>query len=51
LTKNQAAHGFVKGRSIRTNALPHVGRHVLVNADLKDFFPTITFHRVRGAFE
>ncbi|MDB5346294.1 MAG: hypothetical protein JWP89_4671 [Schlesneria sp.] len=51
LSVHYAAHGFVKGRSIRTNALPHVGRHLLVNADLKDFFPTITFHRVRGAFE
>ncbi len=51
LPTHPAAHGFVKGRSIRTNALPHVGRHVLVNADLKEFFPTITFHRVRGAFE
>ena len=51
LPTHPAAHGFVKGRSIRTNALPHVGRHILVNADLKDFFPTITFHRVRGAIE
>jgi retron-type reverse transcriptase len=51
LPTHPAAHGFVKGRSIRTNALPHVGRHLLVNADLKDFFPTITFHRVRGALE
>jgi retron-type reverse transcriptase len=51
LPTHSAAHGFVKGKSIRTNALPHVGRHVLVNADLKDFFPTITFHRVCGAFE
>lgn len=50
LPTHPAAHGFVKGRSIRTNALPHVGRRVLVNADLQDFFPTITFHRVRGAF-
>ena len=50
LPTHAAAHGFVKGRSIRTNALPHVGRHTLVNADLKDFFPTITFHRVLGAF-
>lgn len=50
LPTHPAAHGFVKGRSIRTNAMPHVGRRVLVNADLKDFFPTITFHRVRGAF-
>ena len=51
ISVHPAAHGFIKGRSIRTNALPHVGRHVLVNADLTDFFPTITFHRVKGAFE
>jgi len=51
LPTHTAAHGFVKGRSIRTNAQPHVGRHILVNADLRDFFPTITFHRVRGALE
>jgi RNA-directed DNA polymerase len=51
LPAHTAAHGFVKGRSIRTGALPHVGQHTLVNVDLKDFFPTITFHRVRGAFE
>jgi RNA-directed DNA polymerase len=51
LPMHPAAHGFIKGRSIRTNALPHVGRHILVNADLQDFFPTVTFHRVLGAFE
>ena len=51
LPTHAAAHGFIKGRSIRTNALPHVGRHTLVNADLQDFFPSITFHRVRGALE
>jgi RNA-directed DNA polymerase len=51
LPTHPAAHGFVKGRSIRTNASPHVGQHMLVNADLKDFFPTITFHRARGAFQ
>jgi retron-type reverse transcriptase len=49
LPTHPAAHGFIKGRSIRTNALPHVGQHTLVNADLKDFFPTITFPRVLGA--
>jgi retron-type reverse transcriptase len=51
LPTHPAAHGFVKGRSIKSNAEPHVGRHVVVNADLKDFFPTITVHRVRGALE
>lgn len=45
-----AAHGFVAGRSTVTNATPHVGAAVVVNADLVDFFPTITFPRVLGIF-
>jgi RNA-directed DNA polymerase len=45
------AHGFVPERSIVTNARPHVGQEVVVNLDLKDFFPTITFRRVKGLFE
>jgi retron-type reverse transcriptase len=51
LTTEAEAHGFVPGRSVVTNALPHVGRQVVINVDLKDFFPTITFRRVRGLFE
>ncbi|MCC6556685.1 MAG: RNA-directed DNA polymerase [Polyangiaceae bacterium] len=45
------AHGFVQGRSTVTNARPHIGRDVVVNLDLSDFFPTITFPRVRGVFQ
>ncbi len=44
------AHGFVRGRSTVTNALPHVKRDLVVNLDLSDFFPTIRFPRVRGVF-
>ena len=33
-----------------TNAAAHVGRLLVVNADLSDFFPSITFPRVRGVF-
>ncbi|HEU5119265.1 MAG TPA: reverse transcriptase family protein, partial [Isosphaeraceae bacterium] len=44
------AHGFVPGRSILTNAIPHSGQAVVVNLDLKDFFPSITFRRVKGLF-
>ena len=51
LPTHPAAHGFVKGRSICTNAAPHVGQSELVNLDLENFFPTITFHRIRGALE
>lgn len=47
---HDAAHGFVRARSTVTNAGPHAGKAVVVNADLKDFFPTVTFPRVRGVF-
>src|SRR5262249_45514445 len=43
--------GFVPGRSTMSNAVPHVNRHVVLNADLKDFFPSITFPRVKGVFQ
>lgn len=42
------AHGFVKGRSIRTNASAHLGKRLILNIDIEDFFPTITFARIRG---
>ncbi|MBL8682138.1 MAG: RNA-directed DNA polymerase [Myxococcales bacterium] len=45
------AHGFIRGHSTVTNALPHVKRDVVVNLDLKDFFPTVSFARVRGVLE
>ncbi len=45
------AHGFVKGRSTVTNARAHLGQGIVVNLDLSDFFPTISFGRVRGLFE
>ena len=48
---HNAAHGFVPGRSTMTNAVPHVGRATVVNLDLKDFFPSITFPRVKGVFQ
>ncbi len=47
---HRAAHGFVQGRSILSNAAPHVGRDVVVNFDLKDFYPSLTWKRVRGKF-
>ena len=45
-----AVHGFVRGRSIATNAGEHVGRRKLLSVDIRDFFPTIHFGRVRGVF-
>jgi retron-type reverse transcriptase len=46
-----AAHGFVPGRSTVSNALPHVGAAIVVNVDLKDFFPTVTYKRAKGLFK
>src|SRR5262249_58379660 len=43
-------HGFVRRRSIVTNAQAHVGKQVVLKLDLKDFFPCITYPRVRGLF-
>ncbi len=45
-----AAHGFVPGRGIVSNARPHTGARLLVNVDLKDFFPSVTLRRVKGVF-
>ncbi|MEW6363385.1 MAG: reverse transcriptase family protein [Acidobacteriota bacterium] len=42
------AHGFRCGRSIRSGAAPHLGRRVVLHMDIKDFFPSIHFGRVRG---
>ncbi|MFO0606489.1 MAG: reverse transcriptase family protein [Polyangiales bacterium] len=44
------AHGFVKHRSLVTGATPHVGKSVVLNLDLKDFFPSFTWRRVKGLF-
>ena len=44
------AHGFIAGRSIISNARPHVGKRYVFNLDLKDFFGTITFPRLYGYF-
>lgn len=50
LPMHPAATGFVRGRSIVDNARPHVGRGVVINLDLADFFSSITAERVTTAF-
>ena len=39
-----------KKRSILTNATLHKRRRYVLNLDLEDFFPSITFGRIRGFF-
>jgi hypothetical protein len=48
LPVSEHAHGFRGGRSIRSNAEPHVGKRVVVKLDLQDFFPSVHVGRVRG---
>ncbi len=50
IPSSEAAHGFVPKKSILSNAQNHTGQDVVVNIDLKDFFPTITYHRVKGLY-
>ncbi|MET3595351.1 hypothetical protein ABID26_004763 [Mesorhizobium shonense] len=44
------AHGFKKNLSIMTNGENHRKRRYVFNVDLKDFFPSLNFGRVRGFF-
>jgi RNA-directed DNA polymerase len=45
-----AVHGFVKGRSVKTFAAPHVGRRAVLRMDLKDFFPSFGGRRIQAFF-
>ncbi|MBC8870552.1 MAG: RNA-directed DNA polymerase [Planctomycetes bacterium] len=46
LVTDESAHGFVRGRSIVTNARRHCGRAWVVTMDIRDFFPSIGAERV-----
>ncbi|CUI05738.1 retron Ec67 family RNA-directed DNA polymerase/endonuclease [Massilia antarctica] len=47
---DRISHGFRRHRSIITNAREHRNRKFVLNVDLKDFFGSINFGRVRGYF-
>ncbi|MDD1794461.1 reverse transcriptase family protein [Enterovibrio sp. ZSDZ42] len=51
LAVHDAAHGFVSGRSIVSNAEPHIKKRVVINLDMKDFFPSVSYKRVKGMFK
>ncbi|MEJ7729700.1 MAG: reverse transcriptase family protein [Polyangiaceae bacterium] len=50
LPPHQAAHGFRRGRSVRSYVEPHVARQVVVHLDLREFFPSVRAAAVRGIF-
>ena len=48
--RKPSAHGCIPKRGIRTNAEKHARSRYVINFDIKDFFPSINFGRVRGIF-
>lgn len=47
----KSAHGFIKNKSIISNAEKHIKKRYVVNVDLEDYFGTITFPRIYGLFK
>ncbi len=45
-----AAHGFVKGRSIKTFVAPHAGQRVILRMDLRNFFVSLPAARIQAFF-
>lgn len=47
---HDAAHGFVPEKNIVSNARVHLGASTVVNFDLENFFPSVSYRRVKGIF-
>ena len=50
LPTHGSAHGFLVGRSTLSNAAVHRDSAVVVKMDVEQFFPTVTWRRVKGVF-
>lgn len=51
LSLSSNAHGWIKKRSIKTNAIPHCGNPAKLCLDLKDCYPNVPSMRIRRLFE
>jgi hypothetical protein len=51
LKAHPAAHAYERGRSVATNAAPHVGRQVVIKLDVRDFFASTGAARVQRYFQ
>ncbi len=47
---HEAAHGFVRDRSVRTNAMAHSGNAMVIRVDLREFFASLPASRVHAIF-
>ena len=45
-----AAQGFLAGRSIASNAAVHENPKIILKMDVREFFPTVSWRRVKGVF-
>ncbi|MDC1266738.1 reverse transcriptase family protein [Crocinitomicaceae bacterium] len=44
------AHGFVCERSIRTNAELHTNKSYVLNVDVENFFPSVSYFKIKQVF-
>lgn len=50
-TVQEPAFGFAAGKNIIKNAAGHIGKKFVLNVDIKDFFPSIYFRKVKIMLE
>lgn len=48
---NHFTNGFLINRNIVRNATPHINKKYVLNIDIKDFFPSIPFRRIKKTLE
>lgn len=47
---SDAVMGFIPGKSHLTNAREHLKKDFLINVDIQDFFPSVTFYQIRAIY-
>lgn len=45
------SNGFLLGKDIKRNAIPHTNKKFVLNIDIEDFFPSINFRRIKVVLE
>ena len=50
LYPHAASYGYVRGKNTIDNASPHCGAKLILHADIRRFFPSITFDRIKSLF-
>lgn len=48
---NQKVNGFIKGRSTKLNAIPHLDKYCIICLDIENFFNSIKKNQIKEVFE